>query len=250
MEQFSQGFTHVTNPYNKKRYLVNLSPEKVAAVVLWSKNFQPLLKELPKMDSYQFFFMFTMNDSPLLEPKVISLEKKFEQLAYLVKKYGRQRIFLRFDPIVFWLEGNEERNNLDSFERILHEIARYHFPCIITSFVDLSYRKLAKRKIIFSEISLARKNEIAFFLAQRAAQYDILLKFCCNDYLQLNKIPNASKAACLDGEWISQITGQSIKIKKDPSQRSTCFCNISKDIGGYQQQCFHNCIYCYANPNI
>ncbi len=35
---------------------------------------------------------------------------------------------------------------------------------------------------------------------------------------------------------------------KDPGQRNTCRCIVSKDIGQYST-CMHLCVYCYANTS-
>ncbi|MDA3896940.1 MAG: DUF1848 family protein, partial [Desulfobacteraceae bacterium] len=45
--------------------------------------------------------------------------------------------------------------------------------------------------------------------------------------------------------------GGKLSYKKDTGQRikQGCGCMVSKDIGLYKQQpCYHNCLFCYANP--
>ena len=46
IERLNSGFVEVTNPYNHTVYSVPLSPESVHSIVLWSKDFAPLLKKM------------------------------------------------------------------------------------------------------------------------------------------------------------------------------------------------------------
>ena len=44
---------------------------------------------------------------------------------------------------------------------------------------------------------------------------------------------------------------RNISLRKDTGQRvkAGCGCTVSVDIGSYRQQpCYHNCLFCYANP--
>jgi hypothetical protein len=47
------------------------------------------------------------------------------------------------------------------------------------------------------------------------------------------------------------IYGGHLSLRKDTGQRvkAGCGCKVSADIGSYRQQpCYHNCLFCYANP--
>jgi hypothetical protein len=77
---------------------------------------------------------------------------------------------------------------------------------------------------------------------------------CCEkELLQTLPVTCGIKAAsCIPNELLMQLFGGELSLKKDAGQRVSfgCGCKISKDIGAYDQHpCFHNCLYCYANPS-
>ncbi len=53
---------------------------------------------------------------------------------------------------------------------------------------------------------------------------------------------------CIDADYLSRIFNLHLPQRKDPSQRKTCRCSVSKDIGMYDT-CPAGCVYCYATGN-
>ena len=80
MDQVARGFIDVINPFNRQIKRVAVSPERVHAMVFWSKNFDPFLTgrygERLQAMGYHLLFNFTVNShSPILEPGVPDLNQ-------------------------------------------------------------------------------------------------------------------------------------------------------------------------------
>ena len=85
------------------------------------------------------------------------------------------------------------------------------------------------------------------------ADYNIDLSVCCEKDL-LEAMPQSSSisgSSCVPGDIIQKLFGGRLSLKKDAGQRvkAGCGCTLSSDIGSYRlQPCYHNCLFCYANP--
>ncbi len=92
------------NPFNRQTYHVPLKPETTAALVFWSKNYRPFLDKLPLLEKQgydKFLFNFTITGHPkLLEPNIPPAEECIDDLIELSARYGKDKIFWRFDPIL------------------------------------------------------------------------------------------------------------------------------------------------------
>ncbi|MHA1727517.1 MAG: DUF1848 family protein [Promethearchaeota archaeon] len=278
INRIKQGFVDVVNPFNRKIVSrVSLNSNDVKVWVWWSKDFRSWInkyKENPEIfKQYKgHFFNFTINSPSALEEGVkISLEKRLEQLEWLVNTFGPERIQYRFDPIVFYRnvedgeEGEEKKekeegeegkkgliDNLDKFEFIISKVSSLGIKEIIFSFATI-YTKVKKRmkyrgKIIV-DLPINRKKKVLDNLIGICDSYGISMHACCQP--ELIGYKNAIKQAhCINGEKIKRLNKGSISIVKDKGQRDSCGCSKSRDIGGYNGifRCKHNCDYCYANP--
>lgn len=91
-------------------YTVDLNPQTVHTVVLWSKNFSNLIENcyhlkdiLKKYDQVYMHFTVTGLGGTFIEQGVPSFSEAFLQLDHLVKIAGKpERISVRFDPVVYW----------------------------------------------------------------------------------------------------------------------------------------------------
>jgi hypothetical protein len=105
----------------------------------------------------------------------------------------------------------------------------------------------------FFDPPLEKKLDILTRLETELAFGNIQLSVCCEKEL-LEFLPRKStitRSTCIPGALIHQIFGGRISQKKDAGQRikAGCGCTVSSDIGSYHQQpCYHNCLFCYANP--
>ena len=274
MKRIRQGFFNVTNPYNKVTKKVDVWPDKVHTIVFWSKNYEPFLKfsaydELKKM-GYNLFFNFSINsESSILEPGVPPLKERLTQLKKLCELNGSQTIAWRFDPVCYYKTSSGViENNLSDFEQIAQRASELGVQRCITSFVD-NYRKiknriqyLKKKGIdvpVLVEIEHTKKIDIIKRMANLLDKKGIELNLCCEKELfsavladTVEKV-NIKESACISGKLFAELFKGNPEIKRDYGQRAKqgCKCTQSVDIGSYEKHpCFHNCLFCYANPAI
>lgn len=263
MEQIKKGVFEVTNPYNRRKFIVPATPDSVHTIVFWSKNFAPFLKgkfgQTLLAMGYNLFFNFTINsDIPLLEPRVPSLKQRLDQLRDLSRNYDSKTINWRFDPICFFkFEEKIIKDNLHDFSRIATWASQCGVTRCITSFMD-HYTKIKKRTksipgFSFIDPILSEKTEILLKMEKKLSEKKIDLYTCCEKEV-LNALPSGSnirKGSCIPNDLFVKIFGGDLSFKRDTGQRSSkgCGCMISVDIGSYHlHPCYHNCLFCYANP--
>lgn len=244
------------NPYSKKISTLPFTPENIAAVCFWSKDYSLFLKnkyeQILNDKGFNIFFQYTLNsENFLLEPGIKkSVQERCDILEKMAEIFGPDKIFLRFDPIVFYMDENKNlKNNLKDFQYILKRASNCKIRSITISFTDL-YKKVLERQknknIIFINPSNEKKISIIQNLEKMAKTCNISLNLCCEAIQGLERL---KKKPCISTEYINKTFGLSLNHKKDPGQRKDCMCSISKDIGSYRDHpCYHNCLYCYARP--
>ena len=263
MGQVKKGSFEVTNPFNQRVSIVPATPDKVDTIVFWSKNFGPFLdksygEQLLKQ-GFHLFFNFTINsECTNLEPNVPPLKKRLEQLEHLCQRFGPKTINWRFDPLCFFkTEMGRLQDNLNDFAGIADKAAECGIVRCITSFMD-HYPKIRRRLstrpgFVFVDLSLEKKVEILRGMIKTFATGNINLSICCEKNL-MEAFPRSlsvSGSSCIPGDLIRKLFGGRLLLKKDTGQRvkAGCGCNQSTDIGSYRlQPCYHNCLFCYANP--
>jgi hypothetical protein len=128
----------------------------------------------------------------------------------------------------------------------------------ITSFLDF-YPKIQKRisskpGFSFIDPSLEKKIEILYWMKNILDNENITLQTCCEKKL-LEALPAGSgitASSCMPNNLLQEIFSGNISLKKDAGQRikNGCGCMVSIDIGSYNlHPCYHNCLFCYANPS-
>jgi len=244
-----QGYASVPNPYSRKVIAVDLRPENVHTIVLWSKNFGGFLEKSGCFSRYHLYFLFTINDMPALEPGIPPLSERLDQLKELALRFGAERIAWRYDPVIFTRDGPV--SPVETFDRIGERISRAGVKRAIFSFLDL-YGKVKNRNERFSlnliEPPMSAKVEYAGRMAVTAKELGLSLESCSE---HLEPIDGITPSACINGRLLSKLSGEPAKLAKDSGQRGACNCTVSRDIGSYRAMpCFNGCLYCYANPVI
>ena len=263
MEQISKGFFEVVNPFNQRVSVIQATPDDVHSIVFWSKDFGRFIdkgygRQLLKL-GYHLFFNFTINsDSPDLEPGVPPLNERLGQLEQLGKHYGPNAVNWRFDPICLYRKGRGRRcDNLNQFPDIADKAAGWGISRCITSFMD-HYPKIRRRLssrpgFEFIDPPLSEKVKTILEMEARLAALNIQLFTCCEkDLIQaLPATSSVTHSSCIPNDLLMELYPGRLSLKKDTGQRAKagCGCKVSVDIGSYRlQPCYHNCLFCYANP--
>jgi len=111
---------------SRHTYSVDLRPGEVHTFVLWSKNFSNLINDrfrlrrfLEKYDQIYVHFTITGLGGTPIEKGVPPPGKAIAQLDPLIRIAGTpERISLRFDPILYWKDGDKKRTNLRFFDEL------------------------------------------------------------------------------------------------------------------------------------
>lgn len=248
-------------PGRKSPLKVDLSPEEVHTLVLWSKNFQPLLENsfglqdlIKKYDQVYFHFTITGLGGSFLEKKAPPPEIALKQIPGLLKIAGRpERISLRFDPIVFWHENGQLKSNLSFFSQLARIISSFGIRTVRFSFAQWykkAVRRAAKANLDFYDPPFEEKKKIVSRLVKIATAYKLELWSCSQ--AEIGGLPGIRPSACIDGRLLTELhpAREPASLVKDKTQRKDCLCTESVDIGSYAQSCPASCLYCYANPRI
>lgn len=262
LHRLHQGYSVRVNPYNKLRQ--HISYERVRAVVFWSKNPAPLLSAVPLLEEMGlgFYLQFTLNDYEQegWEPGLPPLEARIELFKKLSLLLGKKRVLWRFDPLILSAALSAEElaaRLLTIGDRLTPLTDR-----LTVSFLDISPYRSVRSRLQKSSFSLrvpSEDEELFFIKFLSRAQHrwqdinpEFTIKTCAEgDWGEWGIAP----ASCVDGVLLrslypgdEDLTSFLEKAKKDPSQRSSCRCIESRDVGAYGT-CRYGCIYCYARFN-
>ncbi len=249
-----KGEVTVPHPFTRKLYTVSLRPEDVHTIVLWSKDFRPLIENrygvrdaLSIYDQLYFHFTVTGLGATPLEPGVPPWQEAIRQLPRLVEIAGHPlRVTLRFDPLIFWEEVGEIRSNLPFAEPIFAAAAEAGITSVRFSFASL-YGKVRRRRWKWVDPSPEQKLEIASRLVELGRAFGLTLYSCASPLLLK---AGALPSSCIDGKLLTALHPRRLPAptEKDKGQRRECGCTLSVDIGAYTMKCPSGCVYCYANP--
>ena len=247
-QRIREGYVLTRNPMRFHQVSkVLLFPDTVDGIVFWTKNPSPMMARLHELQSYPYYFQFTLTPyGKDIEPNVpIKSSEVIPAFQRLSDKIGPERVIWRYDPILF-----SERYPLDYHLDFFHEIAKrlkgYTTKCII-SFVDRYKNTMNNAGTLgLHEINDAAKRKLAENISQTAHGFGMTIETCAEG-IDLN-VYGIGHAKCIDGNLLDKLRGYSLKVLKDKNQRPHCGCDASVDIGMYNT-CKNGCKYCYANYN-
>jgi len=244
-----------------RAYEADLTPSAVHTIVLWSKDFSPLIGDAHgirrAVEAYdQMYLLFTVTGlgGTFIEKGAPAPAAALSQLPALVALAGNpKRVSLRFDPVVFWREGPAIRNNLPFFAEAAEQAAGAGIEDIRFSFTQWYGKSLRRARLHgfdYADPGESEKIEAASGLAETARRWKLTLHACGQNFL--TRVPGIRASACIDGKLLRDLhpRKEEASMVKDKSQRGECGCTESVDIGSYAQACPHGCLYCYANPHV
>ncbi len=254
MNRIREGYLYTPNPFNVHQISrTDLSPEKVDAIVFWTKNPEPIIRRLDELDArgYRYYFQFTLTAYPkVLEPSVPKEDELLSTFKKLSGMIGPGKIIWRFDPIIL-SDVTPEQFIVETFER-LAEGLKGSTARVVISFVAL-YKSVARNldkvckitgiRFYDSSRTVEQVRRIACALAQIALANSMEIVSCAekHDLSDLGIEPGK----CIDDGLIERLFGIKAPSGKDRYQRPECGCIASRDVGQYNT-CTHDCVYCYA----
>lgn len=248
VNRLKEGFVYVRNPMNVHQISkIDLSPQLVDCIVFWTKNPLPMLDKINDLQSYSYYFQFTLTGygkdiEPNLPDKRKILIDVFRNLSL---KIGREKMIWRYDPIIF-TEQYTDAYHIKAFLTIANSLSGYTDKVVI-SFVDL-YTKTKRNMQGVNMIHMGkhRLEEFALKLSYIAGENNMKIATCAEG-IDLSAC-GMEHNCCIDQQLIEKIIGCKIKAQKDKNQRSECGCIESVEIGSYNT-CGNGCRYCYANDS-
>ena len=276
MARLAAGFVEWKSPFGGSP--VYISFEKTRMFVFWSKNPAPFFPHLAMLDrmGYGYYFLFTLNDydAERLEPGVPPVDGRIDTFIRLSRRIGKGRVVWRFDPLVL-SDRITVQDLLEKIHRIGDGIAPFT-ERFVFSFVDIEKYAKVRRNLQAGGIIGAREftddevDELCTGLAALNKRWGLSITACAEGR-DLSRF-GIGRGQCINGELMMQEFGNDRKLMdflqpddqqtlggspapadpswrlKDPGQRNTCRCIVSKDIGQYST-CIHLCTYCYANTS-
>jgi len=138
--RLDDGYVLVRNPMNIHQVSrIRLSADVIDRIVFWSKNPQPIMIRLSKIEKYPFYFQFTLNAYGLdLEEKIPPISERINTFKRLAEMIGPDRVICRYDPIIV-TDIYSVQFHIEQFEQLARALHSYTKRCTI-SFVDVYSR--------------------------------------------------------------------------------------------------------------
>jgi hypothetical protein len=235
--------------------ITQIGNEEIHTLVIWTKNPKNIISHhglkncLEELDQVYILLTVTGLGGTPLEPFAPNTEEVFDQLPRIIDFIGSpQRLVIRYDPLIDVLyKGKIRLSNIaiDLYDRVLEKASSLGIKRIIVSYVTL-YKKVIER-LKRNEFEIVHHNieEIIDFIKNKmmpkVEKFNMELSTCV--------LPHLTTKGCIDGSTLSLLhpNQEPCSKAKDQSQRQTCHCTKSYDIGQWFS-CYHNCLYCYGNP--
>lgn len=244
-ERLQEGKVCVRNPFNWNQVSdIAITPDVVDCIVFWTKNPEPMIKNLGRLSSYPYYFQFTLNAYEKdIEPGLPDKGYMQDIFRTLSEAIGPKRIIWRYDPILLNARYTQEYH-LEAFERIAERLEGYTRQ-VVVSLVDMYKRTKENAGTLKLESITTAAAEVFIGRLARVAEKHKMKMVSCTENLDLKKY-GVERGSCIDKSLIEELIGCELKVGQAKGQRVGCGCVESLDIGAYNT-CRNGCKYCYAN---
>lgn len=252
MNRIREGFLLTRNPFNANQIRrVSLDPNEVDLIVFWTRNPSMLMKHLPELAPYNYYFQYTITGYPkTLEKNVPRPQRAIKTFIELSDLIGAEKVIWRYDPILL---SNEV--DINEHKRVFEKIAsllKGKTKRVVISFSDF-YKKTERNLnlidgLMYSDITHETKllHDLSIYMSRVAKKYGMEIQSCA-EHVDLSHC-GIAHGKCIDDGLIKKLFGLTLSGRKDLNQRKECGCIKSVDIGMYNT-CMHGCSYCYATFN-
>jgi len=242
LKRIEEGYFMVRNPFYPK-LVHRIDYEDVDLIVFCTKNPKNLLLNIDKITKPFIVHVTLTPYEQDIEPSVPPVEDVIETIKKLSKKIGKDKIFVRYDP-VFLNDKYTIDYHIKAFEKITKDLDGYT-KTIIISFIDYYKNVEANMDILkikpFGEEDYERIGENFSYIASK---HGMSVQTCAEKQtlFEYGFIQND----CVTEDLVEHFTGKTIKEKWTARRDKNCNCIHMYDIGEYNT-CKHYCKYCYAN---
>lgn len=226
--RLEKGYCTWYNPFNKSvPYYVSFKNAKV--FVFWSKNPEPIIPFLEKLDArgIHYYFQYTLNDYEKegIEPGIPKLDKRIETFKKLSGIIGKEKVIWRFDPLILseeitvrellkkiWFVGNQIKGCTEK---------------LVFSFADISVYKKVQNSLIRESSKFTKDNlSTAEFSEQNIEEFVIGLNkirnewskegwdiqiATCSEKVDLKKY-DIEHNKCIDGELMARLFTKDVDL--------------------------------------
>ena len=241
LNRYKEGYVDVRNPFNKK-LVSRIFFKDVDAIMFCTKNPIPMIKEIHKIHKPILFHITLTPYKKDIEPNVPDKRKIIEAIKELSKILGKDKVVVRYDPIVI-----NDRYTLEYHLKAFYKLCNLlngYIEKIIISFID-DYKNVRKNKNILKIKELTENDyqQIGVSFSKSAKENNITVQTCFEER-------NLTEYGFIKGECLSHELAYKLTGKAYPNWTSRkgklCSCVQMVDIGEYNT-CNHLCKYCYAN---